>query len=104
MSYTDTLDADDEAFGDTIQDTLNMSDSVQLREDAKFHEMSRYVCCDLSHPTPNPAPLCFTAVTRYDFAYDYSIGHAYVMTTTRIASCKSTYHILTTDARASKWS
>ena len=47
MSYTDTLDADDEAFGDTIQDTLNMSDSVQLREDAKFHEMSRYVCCDL---------------------------------------------------------
>lgn len=43
MSYTDTLDADDEAFGDTIQDTLNLSDSAQLREDAKFHEMSRQV-------------------------------------------------------------
>ena len=43
MSYTDTLDADDEALGDTIQDTLNLSDSAQLREDAKFHEMSRYV-------------------------------------------------------------
>ena len=41
MSYTDTLDADDEAIGDTIQDTLNLSDSAQLREDAKFHEMSR---------------------------------------------------------------
>ena len=43
MSYSDSLDADDEAFGDTIQDTLNLSDSAQLREDAKFHEMSRYV-------------------------------------------------------------
>ena len=45
MSYTDTLDADDEALGDTIQDTLtlNLSDSAQLREDAKFHEMSRQV-------------------------------------------------------------
>ena len=43
MSNTDTLDADDEAFGDTIQDTLNLSDSAQLREDAKFHEMSRQV-------------------------------------------------------------
>ena len=43
MSYTDTSDADDEALGDTIQDTLNLSDSAQLREDAKFHEMSRLV-------------------------------------------------------------
>ena len=43
MSYTDTLDADDDdAFGDTIQDTLTLSDSAQLREDAKFHEMNRY--------------------------------------------------------------
>ena len=41
VNYTDTLDADDEAFGDTIQDTLSLSDAAQLREDAKFHEMSR---------------------------------------------------------------
>jgi len=41
VSYSDNLDADDEALGDTIQDTLNLSDSAQLREDAKFHEMSR---------------------------------------------------------------
>lgn len=48
-AYTlDTLDADDDAFGDTIQDTLNLSDSAQLKEDAQFHEMARYVCRHLS--------------------------------------------------------
>ncbi|XP_027057443.1 protein FAM13A-like isoform X1 [Pocillopora damicornis] len=45
MPYTDTLDGDDDSFGDTIQDTLTLRDSAQfrdeLREDAKFHEMSR---------------------------------------------------------------
>ena len=43
-AFTDTLDGDDEGLGDTIQDTLNISDAAQLREDAKFHHMSRYVC------------------------------------------------------------
>lgn len=46
MPYTDTLDVDDDdTFGDTIQDTLSLRDSAQLRdelrEDAKFHEMSQ---------------------------------------------------------------
>lgn len=52
MTNTDTLEADDEAFGDTIQDTLNLSDSAQLREDAKFHEMTRLVknCCPRHWP------------------------------------------------------
>lgn len=51
LDFTDTLDGDDEGLGDTIQDTMNTSDAAQLREDAKFHEMSRYViyasgmCC-----------------------------------------------------------
>ena len=43
MPFTETLDADDETFGDTIQDTLNLTDTAQLREDAKFHEMTRLV-------------------------------------------------------------
>lgn len=46
MPFTDTLDFDDDdTFGDTIQDTLSLRDSTQLRdelrEDAKFHEMSQ---------------------------------------------------------------
>ena len=37
------------------------------------------------------------------FAYDYRMRHAYyAMTTTRIATCNSTYHILKTDVRARK--
>ena len=46
MPFADTLDFDDDdTFGDTIQDTLSLRDSTQLRdelrEDAKFHEMSQ---------------------------------------------------------------
>ena len=39
---------------------------------------------------------------RYDFAYDYCMRRVYAMTTTRIASCKSSYNILTTDAHNAK--
>lgn len=39
----DTLDGDDDGLGDTIQDTMTISDAAQLREDAKFHEMTQYV-------------------------------------------------------------
>ena len=43
-SFMDTLDGDDDGLGDTIQDTMTISDAAQLREDAKFHEMTQYVC------------------------------------------------------------
>ena len=47
---TDTQDSDNEGFNDTIQDTFSIGTTVaQLREDDKFHTMSRYVCyIDLS--------------------------------------------------------
>lgn len=40
-SFMDTLDGDDDGLGDTIQDTMTISDAAQLREDAKFHEMTQ---------------------------------------------------------------
>lgn len=41
---TDTQDSDNEGFNDTIQDTFSIGTTVaQLREDDKFHTMSRYV-------------------------------------------------------------
>ena len=46
--------------------------------------------------------MCKGRFRRYDFAYDYRMRHAYAMTTTRIASCKSTYNIFTTDAHNTK--
>ena len=43
---TDAQDSDNEGFNDTIQDTFSIGTTVaQLREDDKFHTMSRYVCC-----------------------------------------------------------
>ena len=45
---------------------------------------------------------CKERFRRYDLAYDFCMRHAYAMTTTRIASCKSTYNILTTDAHNTK--
>lgn len=47
---SDTQDSDNEGFNDTIQDTFSIGTTVaQLREDDKFHTMSRYVCyIDLS--------------------------------------------------------
>lgn len=46
-AFADTLDGEDELLGDTIQDTMNISDTAQNREDAKFHQMTRYVCLEL---------------------------------------------------------
>lgn len=46
-AFADTLDGEDELLGDTIQDTMNISDIAQNREDAKFHQMTRYVCLEL---------------------------------------------------------
>ena len=42
--FMDTLDGDDDELGNTIQDTMTISDAAQLKEDAKFHEMTQYVC------------------------------------------------------------
>ena len=43
-AFIDTSDGDDDGLGDTIQETISTSDAAQLREDAKFHEMTQYVC------------------------------------------------------------
>lgn len=42
-TFGDTQDSDSETLGDTIHDTMNITSAAQLKEDDKFHEMTRYV-------------------------------------------------------------